>query len=63
MNKTMFVLLLFLVTAVACNNAASENEKTTDAAIVNDAVKIRIDSTLKSFIDSGKTAAVSALVF
>ena len=32
-------------------------------ALINDAVKTRIDSTLKSFIDSGKTAAVSALVF
>src|SRR6476469_1101892 len=63
MNKAMFVLLLFLFTATACNNTGSEDEKVTDATIINAAVKTRIDSTLKSFIDSGKTAAVSALVF
>ena len=55
--------LLFLLTVAACNNASSDNEKSADAALINDAVKTRIDSTLKSFIDSGKTAAVSALVF
>jgi CubicO group peptidase (beta-lactamase class C family) len=63
MNKTMFAFLVFLIVAAACNNADSEKEKAADSAIINDAVKIRIDSTLKSFIDSGKTAAVSALVF
>ncbi len=57
-------MLLFLVVAVAaCNNASSVNEKTADANIIDEAVKSRIDSTLKSFIDSGKTVAVSALVF
>jgi len=59
----MFVLLLFISVAIACNNANSDNEKSADATIINAAVKTRIDSTLKSFIDSGKTAAVSALVF
>jgi len=63
MNKPIFILLLFLVAGSACNNAGSENEKSADASIVSDAVKTRITSTLQSFIDSGKTAAVSALVF
>ena len=63
MHKSLFALLFFLVTMTACNNAVSENEKSIDATIVSSAVKNRIDSTLKSFIDSGKTAAVSALVF
>lgn len=63
MNKGMLALLLLLSAFAACNNAGSEKEKTTGAVIINDAVKTRIDSTLKNFIDSGKTAAVSALVF
>lgn len=63
MNKTMFALLFFVSVVVACNNPASENEKSGEAALVSADVKARIDSTLKSFIDSGKTVAVSALVF
>jgi len=59
----MFVLLIFFFAATACNNAGTENEKGANGSIVNDAVKTRITSTLQSFIDSGKTAAVSALVF
>jgi len=58
----MFVLLLFISATIACNNAGTENKKSADAFIVDAAVKTRITSTLQSFIDSGKTAAVSALV-
>jgi len=63
MNKLMFVLLLFISAATACNNAGSKHETSAGASIVNDAVKTRITSTLQGFIDSGKTAAVSTLVF
>ena len=63
MNRLMFVLLLFVSAAPACNNASTENEKSADASVVDAAVKTRITSTLQSFIDSGKTAAVSALIF
>ena len=59
----MFTLLLFISAITACNNAGTKNEKGADVSVVNDAVKTRITSTLQSFIDSGKTAAVSALVF
>lgn len=60
MKKTMFALLGFLLVIFACNNSKEENETN---AIVSTSVKSRIDSTLKSFIDSNKTVAVSALVF
>ncbi len=59
----MFILLLFIQAISACNNAGSENTSTGEAPIIDDAVKTRLTSTLKSFIDSGKTAGVSALVF
>ncbi len=59
----MFTLLLFISAITACNNAGTKNEKDADVSVVNDAVRTRITSTLQRFIDSGKTAAVSALVF
>ena len=59
MNRTIVALLFGFVALGACQSAASENE----ALVVNDAVKTRIDSTLKSFVDSAKVAGVSALVF
>ena len=59
----MFVLLLFISAAPACNNASTENEKSADASVVDATVKTRITSTLQSFIDSGKTAAISALIY
>ena len=59
MKKTMFALLPILLVTLACNN--STQKETT--SVVTPAVKSRIDSTLKSYIDSGKTAGVSALIF
>jgi CubicO group peptidase (beta-lactamase class C family) len=60
MNKRIFGLFLLLLVMAACNNSKQQNEK---GSIVTEAVKERIDSTLKNFIDSNKTVAVSALVF
>jgi CubicO group peptidase (beta-lactamase class C family) len=61
MNKTIVALLLGIIALSACQSSASKNEN--DAAIVTASVKTSIDNTLKSFIDSGKIAGVSALVF
>jgi CubicO group peptidase (beta-lactamase class C family) len=44
----------------ACNNSKQQDE---EGSIVTRAVRARIDSSLKSFIDSNKTVGVSALVF
>jgi CubicO group peptidase (beta-lactamase class C family) len=60
MNKRLFGSLLLLFAMAACNNPKQQKEEGT---IVTGAVGARIDSTLKSFIDSNKTAGVSALVF
>jgi CubicO group peptidase (beta-lactamase class C family) len=52
---------VFVATAFQLLRPAPENKKTD--AIVTVTVKDRIDSTLKSFTDSGKTVGVSALIF
>jgi CubicO group peptidase (beta-lactamase class C family) len=44
----------------ACSNSKQQDE---GGSIVTGAVRARIDSSLKSFIDSNKTVGVSALVF
>ena len=62
MTKMIFGLLTLLLVAAIPNHSKQENEKETNA-IVTAAVKQRIDSTLKSFIDSDKTVGLSALVF
>ena len=61
MNKTILgVVVLFLYTGSFAQRA--NNNRTTGAAIVDKSVKARIDATLKSYIDSGKIAGVSALI-
>ena len=61
--RTMLATLpiLFAVTAFQLLQPAPEKSK--PAPVVTATVKNRIDSTLKSFIDSAKTAGVSALIF
>lgn len=63
MNRSLFqvsVLLLgFGIAFTGCNtNTASE-----DKDIITESVKARIDSTLRSFVDQGKVAGISALIF
>jgi CubicO group peptidase (beta-lactamase class C family) len=60
MNKKIPGWLCIILVIAACNNSKQGNEKN---GIVSSGVKERIDSTLKSFIDSNKTVGVSALVF
>jgi CubicO group peptidase (beta-lactamase class C family) len=61
MIKTMFAWSLLVISLAACTSAEKENSIST--ALITETVKARIDSTLKHFIDSGKTMAVSALIF
>jgi CubicO group peptidase (beta-lactamase class C family) len=63
MNKTIFALsfTFLFITSVAQPNAANKSRNI--LTIVDKAVKARIDATLKSFVDSGKVAGVSALIF
>src|SRR5688572_1713474 len=63
MKKTILALLPVLFILVAFNIPDTLTEKKGNAIIVNAAVKSRIDSMMKSFIDSGKTMGLSALMF
>src|SRR6478609_3723911 len=57
--KPIHLLVCVILFASACTKPTTEST----SSIVTEAVKARIDSTLKSFIDSGKVAGVSALIF
>ena len=61
MKRAILVLVPIVLIGAAFNEPQYKEKET--IPIITGVVKIRIDSTLKSFIDSGKTAAVSALVF
>ena len=64
--KTNFLSLasVFLFLIYACKENKPENvTKDTTDVLVTDSVVHRIDKTLKSFVDSGNIAGVSALIF
>jgi CubicO group peptidase (beta-lactamase class C family) len=63
MNKTIPAILAVLLFASAFQLSQPRTKKKLPASIITPAVKSRIDVTLKTFIDSGKTAGVSALIF
>lgn len=55
--------LLSIVAAIAILAACSPKKtEETSTGVVNDAVKARIDSTLKAMVDNGKIAGVSGLI-
>lgn len=60
MKKTIAVFLLALIALTACQK--STEQKNTDI-VINDKAKARLDSTLKSFVDSSYVAGISALIF
>ncbi len=63
-NRFLIIVPLFFLAFYACKETpkpVGENEG--QAAIISDAVKTRIDSTLKAYVDSGNIAGVSALIF
>jgi CubicO group peptidase (beta-lactamase class C family) len=62
MKKTILAILPVLLVISAFQLSTTTN-KNKPAPIVTPDVKSRIDATLKRFIDSGKTAGVSALIF
>lgn len=69
MKKINYALLFLVLSFMACQSAgvkdvsAGDENLPTAAALVNDNVKTRIDSTLKSLVQSGKIAGVSALIY
>lgn len=58
--KPLLSLLIVIITLWSCQKF---DQKGVSTNLVNAAVKARIDSTLQSFIDAGKVAGVSALIF
>jgi CubicO group peptidase (beta-lactamase class C family) len=62
MKRTILAILPVLLIASAFQISNSTN-KNKPAPVITPEVKSRIDATLKRFIDSGKTAGVSALIF
>lgn len=63
MRKPILAILPVLLIATAFTWFPSPADQPLPAPIVTGAVKKRIDGTLKSFIDSGKTAGLSALIY
>src|SRR6186713_3122692 len=63
MNKKINSLLVVLLVAVACQSPDKKTPNEDTSSIITESTKARIDSTLKSFVDSGKAVGVSALIF
>jgi CubicO group peptidase (beta-lactamase class C family) len=57
--KAIYILLF----AALCVSSCQSPNKESVASLITESAKARIDSTLKSFIDSGKVVGVSALIF
>ncbi len=63
MKKTICLFLFVLIGASACQVATKTDEALNGASLISESVKSRIDSTLRSMVDSGQIAGVSALVY
>ena len=63
MNKAIFSLLFISFFAGSVAQPPRDNQTGKVRTIIDKSVKARIDSTLKNYVDSGKIAGVSALVF
>lgn len=63
MTKFCYPVLFLLLWASACQSPESRTQEEDSSFIVNQTAKERIDSTLKSFVDSGKAIGVSTLIF
>jgi CubicO group peptidase (beta-lactamase class C family) len=69
MKKINCALLLLALSFTACQSTDSQKASSrdvtqlTEASLVNNKVRSRIDSTLQSLVEAGKIAGVSALIF
>ncbi|WP_100612737.1 serine hydrolase domain-containing protein [Confluentibacter lentus] len=63
MNKSILLLSAILFLNYSCKKTETKSEQSETTAFINETVKKRIDSTLKSFIDEGKVAGISTLIF
>lgn len=64
MNRLKLLIAGFLLLVIACKESKNAPDESENAPVVIDDLAVqRIDSTLKSFVDSGNIAGVSALIF
>ncbi|MGB5204157.1 MAG: serine hydrolase domain-containing protein [Eudoraea sp.] len=64
MNKLKLFIAGFLLIGIACKESDKSPDVSKNAPVVIDNIAVqRIDSTLKSFVDSGNIAGVSALIY
>lgn len=62
MKRSILLLIAILLFNYACKESNPSNNTETDI-FVTEKVKKRIDSTLKSFVDEGKVAGISTLIY
>lgn len=62
MKKTMFALLAFFLVAAAFTLPNSTNHRNEPPPVINRDAKSRIDNMMKSYVESGKTMGLSALI-
>lgn len=62
-SNVLFSVIFLLVLACKENTSETKSEITVMEMVVNETTRSRIDSVLKSFVDSGNVAGVSALIY
>jgi CubicO group peptidase (beta-lactamase class C family) len=63
MKRLIPLLFVSLIATFSCKSPEQKEQASADTLIINNAAKARLDSTLKSLVDSGRIAGVSALIF
>jgi CubicO group peptidase (beta-lactamase class C family) len=63
MKRLFSLQLILLISVFSCKSPEQKEDTSADTLVVNSAAKARLDSTLKSMIDTGRVVGISALVF
>jgi CubicO group peptidase (beta-lactamase class C family) len=63
MKRLIPLLLLLLIVTFSCKSPEQKDDASADTLLINSAAKSRLDSTLKSMIDTARVVGISALVF
>jgi CubicO group peptidase (beta-lactamase class C family) len=63
MKRLIPLLFVTLTATFSCKSPEQKEQASADTLVINNAAKARLDSTLKSLVDSGRIAGVSALIF
>jgi len=63
MNKLTSYLLTFVIVFSSCATGSNNEDSTSSSQIIDGQAKARIDSTLNAFVEAGRVAGASALIF